>query len=89
MNIYKLVFATHFKPILIFEGLSEKSAFTFYIIPGWNIILSSTGTCGLYYKYITIVNGSFISKWLKSLIDDTRRVFIYDLNMFIIQDTVF
>ncbi len=45
----------------------------------------STGTCGLYFKHITIVNDDS-SVVNKRLTDDTRVV-IYYRNMFIIQAT--
>jgi hypothetical protein len=47
------------------------------------------GTCGLYYKPITIVNddSSIVNKLETSLTDDAR-VIIYDDHMFIVQATV-
>ncbi len=46
------------------------------------------GSCGLYYKHLTIVNNdsSVISKWNFKLIDNPRVV-IYDHHRFIIQAT--
>ncbi len=45
-------------------------------------------SCGLYYKYVTIVNydSSIIIKWSFKLIDDASVV-IYNRNMFMIQTT--
>ncbi len=47
------------------------------------------GTCGLYYKPITIVNdeSSIINKLEASLTDDAR-VIIYDCHMFMVEATV-
>ncbi len=46
------------------------------------------GSCGLYYKHVTIVNddSSVVSKWSFKLIDD-RRVVIYNHKRFIVQAT--
>ncbi len=48
----------------------------------------TSGTCGLYYKPMTIVNDDsrVITKLETSLTDDAR-VIIYDRHMFIVQDT--
>ncbi len=48
----------------------------------------STGSCGLYYKPMTIVNDDarIVNKLEASLTDDARVV-IYDHHMFIVQAT--
>ncbi len=52
-------------------------------------VLMLHGTCGLYYKPITIVtdDSSIVNKLETSLTDDAR-VIIYDHHMFIVQATV-
>ena len=75
--------------VLPFQGSFTRLIFTIlHCVFVVSTLAFAPGTCGLYYKHLTIVNdnSSIISKWSFKLLDDSRVV-IYNLHMFIVQIT--